>query len=61
MTVRGTAWSAFNSVTESADHARIGTRRVGSLDDQRSRRFENVLAGNADEMKQVAFALASKA
>ena len=59
--MRGTAWSAFNAVTESADHAKIGTRRVGTLDDQRSRRFENVLAGNADEMKQAAFALASKA
>jgi phage/plasmid-like protein (TIGR03299 family) len=59
--MRGTAWSAFNAVTESADHAKIGTRRVGTLDDQRSRRFENVLAGNADEMKQAAFSLAMKA
>ena len=59
--MRGTAWSAFNAVTESADHAKIGTRRVGTLDDQRSRRFENVLAGSADEMKQAAFTLAAKA
>lgn len=59
--MRGTAWSAFNAVTESADHAKIGTRRVGTLDDQRSRRFENVLAGTADEMKQAAFSLATKA
>jgi hypothetical protein len=59
--MRGTAWSAFNAVTESADHAKIGTRRVGSLDDQRSRRFENVLSGTADEMKQAAFTLATKA
>jgi phage/plasmid-like protein (TIGR03299 family) len=58
--MRGTAWSAFNAVTESADHAKIGTRRVGSLDDQRSRRFENVLVGTADEMKQAAFTLATK-
>ncbi len=57
--MRGTAWSAFNAVTESADHMKSG-RRVGSLDDQRSRRFENVLAGAADEMKQAAFALASR-
>ena len=57
--MRGTAWSAFNAVTESADHAKIGTRRVGSLDDQRSRRFENVLSGTADEMKQAAFSLAT--
>ena len=47
-----------NAITESADHARIGTRRVGSLDDQRSRRFENVLTGSADAMKQAAFTLA---
>ncbi len=59
--MRGTAWSAFNAVTESADHAKIGTRRVGTLDDQRSRRFENVLVGTADEMKQAAFSLATKA
>jgi len=58
--MRGTAWSAFNAVTESADHAKIGTRRVGTLDDQRSRRFENVLAGNTDEMKQAAFTLATR-
>lgn len=57
--MRGTAWSAFNAVTESADHAKIGTRRVGTLDDQRSRRFENVLSGAADEMKQAAYSLAT--
>jgi hypothetical protein len=56
--MRGSAWSAFNAVTESADHAKIG-RRVGSLDDQRSRRFENVLSGAADEMKQAAFQMAT--
>jgi phage/plasmid-like protein (TIGR03299 family) len=58
--MRGTAWSAFNAVTEHADHSRIGTRRVGTLDDQRSRRFENVLAGQADVIKQVAFEMALK-
>jgi phage/plasmid-like protein (TIGR03299 family) len=29
--MRGSAWSAFNAVTESADHAKIGTRRVGTI------------------------------
>lgn len=57
--MRGTAWSAFNAVTEHADHVKPG-RRTGSLDDQRSRRFENVLSGAADEMKQVAFQLATR-
>ena len=56
--MRGTAWAAFNAVTEAADHAKPG-RRVGSQDDQRSRRFESILAGAADEMKQVAFRLAT--
>lgn len=57
--IRGTAWSAFNAITEHADHVKPG-RRTGTLDDQRSRRFENVLSGAADELKQVAFAMATR-
>jgi phage/plasmid-like protein (TIGR03299 family) len=56
--MRGTAWAAFNAVTDAADHSKIG-RKVGTADDQRSRRFESVLAGQADDMKQAAFQLAT--
>lgn len=51
--MRGTAWSAFNAVTESADHGRLGGRSVG--DEKESRRFESVLNGQADEVKQIAY------
>lgn len=50
---RGTAWSAFNAVTESADHGKLGGRQKG--DDKSSRRFESVINGRADEIKQVAY------
>jgi phage/plasmid-like protein (TIGR03299 family) len=56
--MRGTAWAAFNAVTDAADHSKLG-RKVGTADEQRSRRFENVLAGQADDMKQAAFQLAT--
>jgi phage/plasmid-like protein (TIGR03299 family) len=50
---RGTLWGAFNAVTESADHGLAGGRLRG--DDKQSRRFESVIAGRADEIKQVAY------
>jgi phage/plasmid-like protein (TIGR03299 family) len=52
---RGTAWAALNAVTESADHGKLGGRFVGSENDRRSRRFESILTGAADEVKQVAY------
>jgi phage/plasmid-like protein (TIGR03299 family) len=52
--IGGSLWSALNAVTEHADYAN-GKRHVGSSEAQASRKFESVLAGDADEMKQVAY------
>lgn len=52
--IRGTAWAAFNAVTESADH-RKPARQMGSETERQSRRFESVLNGDADELKQTAY------
>jgi phage/plasmid-like protein (TIGR03299 family) len=51
--IRGTAWAAFNAVTEHADHA-APRRQVGSEEARASRRFESTLDGDADELKQTA-------
>jgi phage/plasmid-like protein (TIGR03299 family) len=53
--IRGTAWAAFQAVTESADHGLLGGRQVGSDAARASRRFESILNGRADEVKQVAY------
>jgi len=53
--MRGSGWAAFNAVTEAADHGKLGGRYVGSNDDRKSRRFESIINGPADEVKQVAF------
>jgi phage/plasmid-like protein (TIGR03299 family) len=52
--IRGTQWAAFNAVTEHADHRRPG-RLIGTPEAQASRRFESVIRGDADELKQTAF------
>lgn len=52
--IRGTKWAAFNAVTESFDH-RKPRREVGSEQDRLSRRFESVLDGDADQVKQTAY------
>ena len=54
---RGTLWASFNAVTESADHGKLGGRHRGS--DKSSRHFESVLNGRADEVKQVAYTMAT--
>lgn len=54
---RGTAWAAFNAITEHADHNTVG-RQSSDTQTRLSRRFESVLAGDRDEMKQMAFATA---
>lgn len=54
------AWHCFNAVTETADHRKPG-RNVGTQQDQRSRRFESILSGDADELKQAALTFAMKA
>ena len=51
--MRGTGWAAFNAVTEAADHGKLGGRTVGT--DKASRRFESVLNGAADDVKQIAY------
>lgn len=56
--MRGSAWSGLNAVTEAADHGPLGGRFSGTDHDKASRRFESVLSGRADEVKQVAFAAA---
>jgi NADPH-dependent glutamate synthase beta subunit-like oxidoreductase len=58
--IRGTAWAAWNAVTEHADHAKIG-RQASDATTRQSRRFESVISGEADNLKQVAFAIAMKA
>jgi phage/plasmid-like protein (TIGR03299 family) len=55
--IRGTAWSAFNAITEHADHAKQSRESADPLT-RASRRFESVISGAADEMKQVAFSTA---
>lgn len=51
---RGTAWAAFNAVTEHADHNTLG-RQAKDLNERRTRRFESTLNGPADELKQLAY------
>ncbi len=54
---RGSVWAAFNAVTEHADHNKLGkVSKDASL--RASRRFESVLTGDADEMKQAAYSVA---
>jgi phage/plasmid-like protein (TIGR03299 family) len=52
--IRGTTWAAFNAVTEHADHAKSG-REAKDLDTKLSRRFESIINGQADDLKQAAF------
>lgn len=52
--MRGTAWSGLNAVTEFADHSDLVRYRSRDAEVRNSRRFESTLAGDADEMKQVA-------
>ena len=55
--IRGTAWAAFNAITEHADHAEVG-KQARDLVLRQSRRFESAIAGDADTMKQEAFRIA---
>lgn len=57
--MRGTTWAAFNAVTEHADHAKVG-KQSRDLELRASRRFESVMTGPADEMKQAAFQVAMR-
>jgi phage/plasmid-like protein (TIGR03299 family) len=55
--IRGSVWAGFNAVTEFADHGN-GKRRVGSEEARLGRHFEDVIGGDADDLKQAAFARA---
>lgn len=55
--MRGTVWAGFNAVTEAADH---GRRYIGTQEAKESRRFESVLTGDADELKQAAMVVAQQ-
>jgi hypothetical protein len=52
--IRGTAWAAFNAVTEHADYAQP-RRQVGTAEERLSRRWESALTGDGDRLKQTAF------
>lgn len=56
--MRGTAWAAFNAVTDHVDHNRIG-RNSSDQETWQSRRFEAALIGEGDEMKQAAYRIAT--
>lgn len=58
--IRGTAWAAFNAVTEHADHNTLG-KQAKDQETRLSRRFESTISGQADEMKQTALQIALKA
>lgn len=55
-TIRGTAWSAWNAVTEYADHALTAYR--GTTQTKRERRFVDTQVGAVAEWKHNAFELA---
>lgn len=57
--MRGTTWAAFNAITEHADHSTF-SRQSKNEHERMSRRFESTVAGDADDMKQVAYDLAVK-
>ena len=54
----GTAWGGFNAFSEEADHGNLFHRYTGENKD--SRRFESILTGEADDLKQAAWATAVK-
>jgi phage/plasmid-like protein (TIGR03299 family) len=55
--MRGTAWAALNAVTEAADHGKLGgTYRNAESERSLSRRLESTVYGDADHIKQVAYA-----
>jgi len=52
--IRGTAWSAYNAVTEFVDHG----RRVPKIDEDKTRRLESVWIGSGAQIKERALNLA---
>src|SRR5262245_23602757 len=56
-TPRGSLWAAFNAVTEHADH-QTKERQSRREETRLSRRFDSILTGEADELKQAAYSQA---
>lgn len=55
---RGTAWGAYNAMSESADHGKLGGRYQGDDHNRLSNQMMSVIEGNADERKQLAYNVA---
>jgi phage/plasmid-like protein (TIGR03299 family) len=55
--ISGTVWSAVNAVTEFADHSPLN-RFKGTDQERKESRFQSVIDGRADEIKQSALARA---
>jgi phage/plasmid-like protein (TIGR03299 family) len=52
--IRGSAWSCVNAITEVVDHHKLGKESADPTL-RANRRFESVLVGAGDDMKQLAF------
>ncbi len=52
--IRGTAWGAFNTVTEYSDHTQPKGMK-GNEAEKLSKRFESAVNGDGDQLKQTAF------
>lgn len=58
-TAPGTAWAAFNAVTETLDHGTFNSKgRKGSQEEKLSRMMESAVSGESDAAKQVALTMA---
>ena len=55
--ISGTGWAAFNAVTESIDHGRGSPNFKGDDRKRAESRFDSVISGRADEIKQNALEL----
>ena len=55
--IAGTAWAAYNAISEHIDHSELNIYRGGEQERMESR-FESVLTGRGDEVKQTAFQMA---
>jgi phage/plasmid-like protein (TIGR03299 family) len=55
--IRGTGWACFNAVTEAADHGTVLTGKYtgGDKSESASRRFDSIVNGRSDSLKQLAF------
>lgn len=56
--IRGSLYGAYNAVSESADHGKLGGRFQGDQDTRNSRQLLSVIEGAADDRKQIAYNVA---